>query len=109
MQKVQTNLQFWLTLAQALTSGVVAMRVGPGHSPSQVLSRLKGKHFPYRSVTRKRCAVCAYKKTVPYKRNVPKNKQYTNKKIKTWCPKCEVHLCIGKCFESYHTRADYRY
>ena len=109
LQKVQTNLQFRLTLAQALTSGVVAMRVGPGRSPSQVFSRLKGKHFPYRSVTRKRCAVCAYKKTVPYKRNVPKNKQYKNKKIKTWCPKCEVHLCIGKCFESYHTRADYKH
>ena len=109
LQKVQTNLQFRLTLAEALTSGVVAMRAGPGRSPTQMLSRLKGKHFIYRSTTRKRCAVCAYKKALPYRRNIPKSKQYTEKKIKTWCPKCEVHLCVGKCFELYHTRTNYKH
>jgi len=29
-------------------------------------------------------------------------------KIMTWCPKCETHLCIGKCFELYHTRVKYK-
>ena len=59
LQKVQTNLQFQLTLAQALTAGVVAMRLGPGRYPTQIFSRLKGKHFPYRSKAKKAmCSMC---------------------------------------------------
>ena len=23
-------------------------------------------------------------------------------KPRHWCAKCEVHLCVGKCFERYH-------
>lgn len=24
-----------------------------------------------------------------------------------WCPKCKVALCIGQCFEVYHSQIDY--
>ena len=103
LQKVQTNRQFRLTLAEKLVAGMVASRRGPGCPPTQSISRLTGKHFPYRHRTRQRYCVCAYKK------KSPRGKKYKDKKIATWCPKCEVHLCIGHCFECYHTRVNYKH
>ena len=58
LQKVQTNRQFRLTLAEKSVAGMVASRRGPGRPPTQSISRLTGKHFPYRHRTRQRCCVC---------------------------------------------------
>ena len=86
IEKIKTRVQFRLDVAQSLTTPLVAMRRGPGCNPSQVLARLTGKHFLYRSQTLKCCVVCAYKKVSG------RPKKDKDKKITTWCPKCEVHL-----------------
>ena len=65
LQKLQTNRQFRLTLAEKLVAGIVASRRGPGRPPAEALSRLTGKHFPYRNRIKQRCCVCAYKKKSP--------------------------------------------
>ena len=57
-----TRKEYCLELAKALTAPAIALRKGPGRSPSSVLSHLTGKHFPYWSGVTERCAVCAYKK-----------------------------------------------
>jgi len=103
LQKLQTNRQFRLSLAEKLVAGVIQQRRGPGRTPSLDVGRLSGKHFLYRSGLRRRCSVCAYKKTAP------RSKTYKGKKITTWCPRCQVHLCVGKCFELYHTRVNYKH
>ncbi len=100
LDKTMTRKKFHWELARVLSAPAIALRRGPGRKPSESLSCLSGKHFPYRSAERKRCAVCADKKVTP------RLKRYKDKKIKTWCPKCEAYLCIGQCFQSYHTRVD---
>lgn len=93
--------QFRMEVAYALTSPMLSHR-NFGRPPGQELSRLLGKHFPYRTDVRRRCAVCAYKKSAP------RSSSYRGTKVMTWCPKCETHLCIGKCFELYHSRVKYK-
>ncbi len=85
-----------------MQSAAYELRRHPGRPYSAPLSRLSGKHFVYRNTVRKRCVVCAYK------RPSLRSKKYNDKKIMTWCPKCQVHLCIGKCFEAYHVRINYK-
>lgn len=92
--------QFRMELAYSLTAQTLALR-HIGRPPGKELSRLSGKHFPYRSDIRRRCVVCAYKLSTP------RGKGYRGTKVMTWCPKCEAYLCIGKCFELYHTRVNY--
>ena len=103
LEKSKTRVQFRLELAELFSQPAIALRRGPGRNPGQILPRLTGKHFPYRTSTRKRCVVCAYKKTSP------RGTKYRDTKVMTWCPKCEVHLCIGTCFECYHTRVNYKH
>lgn len=38
----------------------------------------------------------------------PRSKKCKDTKTKIWCPKCKVHLCMGRCFELYDTRLYYR-
>ena len=104
LERIHTRVKFRLQLANDLATPALHLRKGPGRSPAQSLSRLTGKHFPYWSGVKKRCAVCAYKKT-----HSSGMKKYKDKKITRWCPKCEVHLCIGTCFEVYHTRVNYKH
>ena len=97
-----TQKKFRMELAYTLVTPLIANRVGQGRtSPNTTLTRLKGKHFVYIHEKRKRCQVCGYKKQA----------KATNKrkdtKTKTYCPKCNVHLCHGKCFEKYHTLSKY--
>ena len=30
-------------------------------------------------------------------------------KVTTYCPKCKKYMCIGSCFEKYHTLVDYKH
>ena len=99
-----TNMQqkqFRMELVYALMAPVRAMRQ-LGCPPGQEISRLSGKHFPYRTDVRRRCVVCAYKKLTP------RGRGYKGTKVITWYPKCEAHLCVGKCFELYYTRVNYK-
>ncbi len=101
-EKLKPQKHFRMQLAYALTSAAYELRRHPGRPYSAPLSRLSGKHFVYRNTVRKHCVVCAYK------RPSSRSKKYNDKKIMTWCPKCQVHLCIGKCFEAYHVRINYK-
>ena len=101
LSKPISNLKFRLLLAQQLVEPYLSQRRGVGRTPTRE-ERLFGKHFPYNSTERKRCKVCAYKKVSP------RSKKCKDTKTKIWCPKCEVHLCMGRCFELYHTRLYYR-
>jgi hypothetical protein len=96
LSKPITSLKFRLLLVQQLIEPYLSQRRGVGCTPTRE-ERLFGKHFPYHSVERKRCKVCAYKKVSPRSARTP-----------IWCPKCEVHLCMGRYFELYHTRLYYR-
>ncbi len=94
--------KFQIELAYALVAPLIANSSGQGRSsPNTTLSRLKGKHFAYIHEKRKRCQVCGYKKQT----KSPNKRKDT--KTKTYCPKCNVHLCHGKCFEKYHTLSKY--
>lgn len=63
-------------------------------------ARLTERHFIYlipptgnKVNAQKRCCVCA-------KRGVRRDSRY-------WCPKCEAGLCLGTCFEDYHTKTNF--
>lgn len=100
--KLLTNLQFRLKLAHSMTEPLVGSRVIPTRAPVSEDKRLMGKHFPYRTGKRRRCVVCAYKKVSP------NGSRHRGTKTHIWCPKCEKHMCVGKCFELFHTRTYYR-
>ena len=68
-----------------------------GRQPVSDDKRLMGKHFAYKSSKRGRHCVCSYK--------IPAGGMKRDKK--NYCKKCEVHLCVGMCFELYHTRTAY--
>lgn len=97
-----TQKKFRMELAYQLTSSLVANRIGQGRSPrNQTLARLKGKHFAYYHEKRRRCVVCGYK------RQATNSKKKKDTKTKNYCPKCDVHVCHGQCFEKYHTLVKY--
>ena len=76
--------------------------VGGGRTPGDYLFCLKGKHFPYTDTSRQsRCIVCYDKKTADNKR--------MDTKVSSYFPKCQKHMCIGICFEEYHTVIDYKH
>ena len=106
LKKSKTNLEFWLELIHALTDPLLQERQSSGLQGNLdhmlVDSRLKGKHFPYFSDARKRCVVCSKKKVYP------NGKAKWDTKTKTWCPKCKLHMCMGRCFELFHTKSKFR-
>ena len=64
--------------------------------------RLIGKYFTYKSKNWGRCRVCN-RKIFP---TIGKKK---DKKTQNYCPKCEVFLCVGQCFDTFHTRTTFWY
>jgi len=97
---IKTNHQFRLALIDELVqpllvakaSGQSALYQG-GRRPSKDLSRLKEKHFPYHHKSmRKRCIICSNTKNVNNKRK--------DTKVRVYCPKCDVFMCVGECFEN---------
>jgi len=99
-----THKSFRLQLVHSLCEPLLSSRIDPEDSHQSFRGRkpikgnicLHGKHFLYNSGTRARCRVCA--------KQVKSNGKHKDTKVRTYCPKCEVHLCIGKCFEIYHTK-----
>ena len=100
-EKPVTNKQFCIQLAYTLVADFVAERCVSARL-SDPPRRFQGKHFPYKSPKRSRCRVCAYKKISP------RGKARKDTKTSHWCPKCEIYLCVGRCFELHHARLYYR-
>ena len=100
-RRVWTQRKYRMEIAYTFTASLIASRIGQGRSPAASLFRLKGKHFPYYHKERKRCVVCAYK------RQTTNSKKRKDTKTKNYCPKCDVHVCFGQCFEKYHTVVKY--
>lgn len=79
-------------------------------SPPGTGGRLLGRdHFPYRipgsgkkkeGWAQRLCKVCSDRGKHESGKSA---RQYTT----MYCKKCDVGLCIGECFEAYHTRANY--
>jgi len=107
VKRQMTQKKFRLQLAYSLTEAEISKRAnppddavlrGPGRPPTPI-PRLHGKHFAYNSHIRHRCRVCAKQKN-------PVTGKYKDTKTVTQCDKCGVHLCIGDCFELWHTNAN---
>ena len=105
-QKIISHKAFRLQLAQSLCDDFLSSRGDSedschsirGRKPAKY-TRLSGKHFLYSSQKRDRCRVCA--------KQLKSNGKPKDTKIRTYCSKCNVHLCIGQCFEIYHTKGQY--
>ena len=64
------------------------------------LYRIPATHGKPEGKVQRSCQVCA-----------EKGKRHTGKTVKkfttTYCTKCDVGLCIGQCFEVYHSKLNY--
>ena len=94
---IKSNRVFRIELTEELVKPLLHLRasihnpLGPytrGRRPSENLDRLKGKHFPYKASSQKRCVVC-----------YSKGSKRKDIKVSSYCPKCNQHMCIGTCFE----------
>ena len=88
---------FRLQLADSLVTDWMNAKslivVSLGRRPLRSDNRLQGKHLATSSTKRSRCMVCGNKKQPNGKRR--------DKKTNIFREKCKVHLCLGKCFETY--------
>ena len=106
--EINSHRLFRLELAHELVQPLLSLKASTesplsyskGRRPSSLEKRLQGKHFPYKQSTRERCVVCYNTKTPTGSRK--------DTKTTTYCPKCEVALCIGVCFEVFHTKSKYQ-
>ena len=106
---IDTQRRYRIELCRQLIQPLLDLKASPecppsllvqhGRRPIAVSKRLTGKHFAYKSDHRERCVVCYKKKTAHGKRK--------DTKTSSFCPKCDVFLCIGQCFETYHTHSKY--
>ena len=85
-------------LLDAYASPEVMSPPGLGRRHISNEMQLKGKHFPETS-NRQRCVVCAYKQSA---KGVNKSTS-----TKTYCSKCEKHMCKNYCFAGYHSKSQY--
>ena len=99
--RLKSHRMFRIQLVHELVQPYLDMRATAGLSRGrQSVSpdrRLQGKHFPYKSIRRLRCVVCSKKRTPAGQRK--------DTKTMVFCPKCNVHMCLGTCFEEFHTRS----
>ena len=105
---IDSHRAFRIELIHQLVQPLLSLKASPenplsysskGRKPTTTEKRLTGKHFAYKQKKRGRCVVCYNEKTAEGRRK--------DKKTMSYCPKCEVFLCIGLCFESYHTLSKY--
>ena len=81
---------------QGQTSSPAGRLVGRDH----FLYRIPATHAKVEGTSQRSCHVCT-----------EKSKRQTRKTVKKcttmYCQKCDVGLCIGQCFEVYHTKLNY--
>lgn len=102
-----TQKQLRIDLAYMLTQPLLDQWVmnpttpGPGR-PAANFDRLKGKHFATgakKGQPRGRCKVCAKQKKA--------NGKFKDTKTANRCDRCNVFLCLGGCFEAYHSKQNF--
>jgi maltodextrin utilization protein YvdJ len=81
---------------QGQTSSPVGRLVGRDH----FLYRIPATHAKVEGTSQRSCRVCAERS----ERQTGKTKK---KRTTMYCRKCDVGLCIGQCFEVYHTKLNY--
>ena len=106
--EIKSQKQFRIKLAEELVQPLLTLRANSqcphylknykGRRPTTQVTRLNGKHFPYKRSTRGRCAVCC-------KQVSPTTGKKKDIKTQNFCPKCDTFLCFGTCFERYHTHS----
>ncbi|KAJ4436139.1 hypothetical protein ANN_18766 [Periplaneta americana] len=69
-------------------------------NPSETNSRIPGTGSKQKGHAQRTCKVCA-------DRSKHHTGKATQKYTTIYCARCDVGLCIGNCFEIYHTRANY--
>ncbi|KAJ4427097.1 hypothetical protein ANN_24712 [Periplaneta americana] len=83
-----------MTIPSRLSTG--GRLVGRDHFPH----RIPGTGSKQKGHTQRTCKVCA-------DRGKHHTGKATQKYTTIYCARCDVGLCIGNCFEIYHTRANY--
>jgi len=107
---IKSHREFRLKLVDQLVQPLLDLRASPD-CPKYLLDtrgrhaegsdmRLLGKHFAYKGRKRGRCVVC-------YSDISLTTKKKKDTKTHSYCKKCDVYLCVGRCFEIYHTRSTY--
>jgi hypothetical protein len=81
---------------QGQTSSTAGRLVGKDH----FLYRIPATHAKVEGTSQHSCRVCAERSKCQTRRTVKKC-------ITMYCRKCDVGLCIGQCFEVYHTKLNY--
>jgi hypothetical protein len=77
-----------------------------GQTSSLAGRLVRTDHFSYRipathgRINQRTCRICARK-------SKHKTGKTVKKCTKTYCRKCDVGLCIGQCFEVYHSKLNY--
>jgi len=95
---IKSHKEFRLKLAEELVQPLLDRQANPVASTAE--KRLVGKHFAYKNPKRGRCSVCSNK-------IVPSTGKRKDTKTQNFCKKCGVFLCVGSCFENFHTRTTY--
>ena len=108
---IKSQRLFRLKLIEELVQPLLDLRASPscpqylqntrGRRPAATSEmRLSGKHFAYKNAKRGRCCVCSQKIS-------PTTGKRKDTKTQNFCPKCEAYLCVGQCFEVFHTHTSY--
>ena len=95
---IKSHREFRIKLAEELVQPLLDLRANPVNLVGE--KRLVEKHFAYKSPKRGRCSVCSHK-------IVASTKKRKDTKTQNFCKKCGVFLCVGTCFEAYHTHTTY--
>ncbi|KAJ4429276.1 hypothetical protein ANN_26279 [Periplaneta americana] len=93
-ESLVTNVGMEMTIQSLLSTG--GRLVGRDHFPR----RIPGTGWKQKGHTQRKCKVCA-------DRGKHHTGKATQKYTAIYCARCDEGLCIGNCFEIYHTRANY--
>lgn len=98
--EINSHRLFCIKLIHELVQPLLSLKASPegniSYSKGRRLAASKkrplGKHFPHKVSQRGRCIVCSNKKTLM--------SGCKDTKTTSHCPRCDVYLCIGTCFDS---------
>ena len=106
--KITSHRLFRIQLVHELVQPLLSLKASPdcpatlsykGRRPTNTGETTSGKTFPLQIVSsRSMCCMLYNKVTSQGKKDT---------KTMNFCPKCEVHLCNGSCFEAFHTMSKY--
>ena len=106
---INTHKLFRLKLIEELVQPLFTLHASPECPPHLHTEGRACCHWqspPWEALSYKhskcqRCAVCSQKESLATGKR-------TNKKTSNYCPKCNVFLSLGECFEAYHTQMSYK-